>query len=296
MSEPTSEPTSEPAELPGSELSLLAIWRFAWRNVATISIVAAAFSIGAVVLAFALTPKYRSEVVIAPANSSSGLGDIGGQIGGLASLAGINIGGGGKKSDEALEFLRSRAFTAGFIQRHGLMPVLFAKKWDSSRNQWRDPDDAPTIAEGIAKFSNKIREIAEDKRTGIVTVSIIWSDRVAAAEWANALIAEADKALRDRAIAEQDRSIMYLRSESAQTSTVEIGNAISKVMETEMKNAMIAKTRDAYAFKVIDPAMVRDPKDRDSPNKPLIVALGCGLGILVGALVAAARQRRGKRR
>jgi uncharacterized protein involved in exopolysaccharide biosynthesis len=272
---------------------LFELLRFLSRHKAVLAIYIVIFTTAAGVLAFALKPKYRAEVVVSPADSSSGLGELGGQLGGLASLAGINLGGGGgKKSDEALEYLRSRTFTAGFIQRHALMPILFAKKWDSGRSQWRDADDAPTIAEGVAKFSKKVRQIAEDKRTGIVTVSIVWSDRVAAADWANWLIAEADKALRDRASAEQNRSIEYLKSEAAQTSTVEIGNAISKLMETELKNAMVARTREAYAFKVVDPAVAADPKDRDSPNKPLIVVMGTALGFVVGVIVTAVRQNR----
>ena len=63
-------------------------------------------------------------------------------------------------------------------------------------------------------------------------------------------------------------------------------------METELKNAMLARTRDAYAFKMIDPAVAPDAKDRDSPNKPLIIALGAGFGLVVGMIVAAVRQRR----
>jgi uncharacterized protein involved in exopolysaccharide biosynthesis len=287
---------SEPVDLPRNDLSLIAMMGFLCRHWLTLLIFTVIFAAGSVVLAFTLTPMYRSDVVISPADSSSGLGDLG-QLGGLASLAGINIGGaGGKKSEEALEYLRSHAFTAGFIQRHGLMPVLFAKKWDAVHKQWRDAEDIPTIDEGVKKFSKKIRQVSEDKRTGIVTLSIIWSDRFAAAEWANAFIAEADMALRERAIAEQNRSVEYLKSEAAKTSTVEIESAISKVMETELKNAMVARTRDSYAFKVIDPAVVRDPKDRDSPNKPLILVLGAGLGFAVGIIVAAARQRRNERR
>ena len=37
-------------------------------------------------------------------------------------------------------------------------------------------------------------------------------------------------------------------------------------METELKNAMLARTRDAYAFKILDPAVAPDPKDPDSPE------------------------------
>jgi uncharacterized protein involved in exopolysaccharide biosynthesis len=288
---------SELVDSPRNDLSLLELLWFLGRHKVILAIYVCLFTAGAGALAFTLTPKYRAEVVVSPAEGSSGLGELGGQLGGLASLAGINLGGGGsKKSDEALEYLRSRTFTAGFIQRHALMPILFAKQWDSARNQWRHPDDAPTIAEGVARFSKKVRQITEDKRTGIVTVSIVWRDRVAAAQWANWLIAEADAALRDRAIAEQGRSIEYLKSEAAQTSTVEIGNAISKLMETELKNAMVARTRDAYAFKLLDPAVPPDLKDRDSPNKPLIIVLGAGFGFVIGAIAAAVRQSRHGRR
>ena len=65
-----------------------------------------------------------------------------------------------------------------------------------------------------------------------------------------------------------------------------------QAMETELKNAMFARTRDAYAFKVLDPAVVRDPKDRDSPNKPLIICLGLSLASWSACIWARSRQRR----
>lgn len=285
---------SEPMESPRREISLLAALLFLWRHIAIIGTCIAAFAIAALALAFILTPMYRSEVVFSPANSSGGLGGLSGQLGGIAALAGVNLGGGNKKSDEALEYLRSGGFTRQFIERHSLLPVLFARKWDAKRGQWRS--DAPTIAEGVKKFSKKIRQISEDRRTGIVTLAIIWRDRVVAAEWANALVAEADDALRQRGIAELTHSIDYLKAEGAQTSVVEVKTAVYKVMESELKDAMLARTRDAYAFKILDPAVARDRKDTDSPDKILFVAIGSGLGLVFGVILGAARQRRAERR
>jgi uncharacterized protein involved in exopolysaccharide biosynthesis len=171
------------------------------------------------------------------------------------------------------------------------MPVLFANKWDAARGQWRT-DDPPTIAQGVDRLSKKMRQITEDHRTGIVTMAVIWRDRVAAAQWANAMVAEADDALRQRAIAEYTRSIEYLKAEGAQSAVVEVRLAVYKTMESELKEAMLARTRDAYAFKVLDPAVVRDPKDIDSPNSPLIIAMGAGFGLLLGIMLAASRRRR----
>lgn len=280
------------------QLSLLDIARFLWRNKLILTASILFFAISAIVLAFTLRPTYRSVVVFSPTeNSSVGLGPLGGDLGGLAALAGINIGSGGKKSDEALAFLRSRAFTAGFIQRHELMPVLFARQWDSVGKAWRVTGaDVPTIADAVDKFSNKIRQIGEDRRTGIVTLSILWTDRVVAADWANEIVAEADGALRARALAEQRRSIEYLKAEAAQTTVIEVRQTIYKVMESELKNAMLARTRDAFAFRVLDPAVPRDSKDRESPRRSLIVLLGAAVGLVTGVLVALIRQsRRGQR-
>ncbi len=288
---------NESRQTPYPTISVVTMVRFLWMHRVIIAICVAVGAVAAGAIAFSLTPKYRSEVVFSQAADSQGLGDLNGQLGGLASLAGINVGargGGGKKSEEALEYLRSHVFTRQFIERHGLMPVLFSGKWDAQRRQWSG--EPPTMAEGVSKFANKVRQIAEDRRTGIVTLSMTWGDRFAAAQWANDYIAEADDALRQRAIAELGRSIDYLKAEAARASVVEVQAAVYRVMESELKDAMVARTSDAYAFKVVDPAVARDRKDKESPNKPLFVVLGSGFGFVFGVLWASSRQRKPERR
>lgn len=286
---------NETLDLPRREISLLSVSAFLFRYKTIISLSVVVCGIAAGMLAFALVPKYRAEVVFSPVSSSGSFGgELGGSLGGLAALAGINLGGAGKKSDESIEYLRSRQFTREFIQRHSLMPLLFAGKWDAKQGRWRDANDPPTISQGVERFANKVRQITEDHRTGIVTLAIIWRDRFAAAQWANTLVAEADAALRQRALAEYARSIDYLKEEGSGSSVVEVQAAVYKTMETELKDAMLARTRDAYAFKVLDPAVARDPKDTDSPNKPLIIALGAGFGLLIGVVLAATGRRRAR--
>lgn len=284
--------SAEPAEL--SLLDLLGL--IARRKLVIGCIALLGLGCGAA-YAFLATPMYRADVVFAPAqDGGGGLGQLAGDLGGLAALAGINIGGGGSQSDEALETLRSRAFTAAFIQRHELLPKLFAKDWDPARKAWRDPDPAnhPTLAQAVEKFSSDIRSIGEDRRTGIVTVSIVWRDRNEAATWANTLIAEADVALRERNLAELARSIDYLKGEAANTTVVEVRQTIYRVMETQLKNSMLARTRDSYAFRVIDPAVAPDPKDRVSPKRALALAIGLALGLVAGIFVAIGLQLRAR--
>lgn len=285
---------NDPMESSRPQISLFAIARFLWRHVWLILICMVLVGGAATALAYLRTQYYRSEVVFSPTNGSGGLGDIGGgSLGGLAALAGVSIGGGGKRSDEFLEYLRSQTFTRGFIERHHLLPVLFARKWDAQAGKWKT-DDPPTLADAERRFSKKVRQITEDRRTGIVRLAIIWSNREVAAQWANEFIGEADDALRQRAIAEYNRSLDYLTGETSKTSVVELRAAIYKAMESELKDAMLARTRDAYAFKILDPAVVPDAKDIDSPVKALYAVLGALAGMLLGIGVAASRERRAK--
>ncbi len=274
------------------QISLFAIGRFLIRNARLIVLCFLIGGIAGAGISYTRTRYWRSEVVFAPTNGSGGIGDLGGgSLGGLAALAGVNIGGAGKRSEEFLEYLRSQGFTRQFIEKHDLLPVLFANKWDARAGKWKT-DDPPTLADGEKRFSKKLRQITEDRRTGIVKLAITWSDRELAAKWANLFIAEADDALRQRAIAEYTRSLAYLTNESANTSVVELRAAIYKTMESELRDAMLARTRDAYAFKILDPAIVRDYKDRDSPNRILYGLGGALAGLLTGIIIAASRRRR----
>jgi LPS O-antigen subunit length determinant protein (WzzB/FepE family) len=269
------------------QISLLAIWRFLWLNVYLIGFCFLACAAAATAVSYLVTPRYRADVSFAPITDAPNFGQIAGELGSLAAIAGINVGG-SRKSEEALEYLRSRGFTAAFIQSHSLLPILYASKWDAQRGQWRA--EPPTLAMAVKRFSEKVRQISEDRRTGIVTLSIIWSDRVVAAQWANALVIEADDALRKRGIAELGRSIEYLQQEAAQSSNIEIRSAVYKVMESELKDQMLARTRDSYAFAVLDPAVPPDLTDKDSPIRILYVTFGGVFGLLLGSAWALGRQ------
>jgi uncharacterized protein involved in exopolysaccharide biosynthesis len=87
-----------------------------------------------------------------------------------------------------------------------------------------------------------------------------------------------------RAIERTDAYVGYLQHELEGTSTVETRAAISRLMETQINERMLANVTKEYAFRVVDRALVPDPRDPASPKKTLVILLGCGLGLLVGIL------------
>ena len=53
----------------------------------------------------------------------------------------------------------------------------------------------------------------QDKKTGLLTLSVIWTDADTSAEWANLLVKRVNDRLRGQALAEAGRNIEYLQRE-----------------------------------------------------------------------------------
>lgn len=243
-----------------------------------------------VAVAFLMTPIYRATTVVVDAsmdrNSMGPVGSALGQLGGLASLAGIEIGSGGSRREESMAVLRSREFTERFIRDQNLMPALFAKSWDPVSRQWKGPqEDWPTLAQGFRYFDRKVRTVSRDKLTGLISIEIEWPDAAEGARLANALIEQLNDEMRARAIESTKASVGYLQKELEATSAVETRQAINRLMEAQINQRMLANVTEEYAFRVVDRALPPDRKDVVRPNKLLLLLLGPVLGLIFGALI-----------
>ena len=151
-----------PAAAMEGVISLLDIWRILMRYRVMILGVVLACTLASTVLALVMTPVYRAEIQVVPVSekdSNSRFAAQLGELGGLASLSGINTEQGGKKN-ESIATLRSRKFTEQFIKDEKLLPVLFYDKWDAE--PWR-------VIDGIEFRSVTLtatKPLLADDRTG----------------------------------------------------------------------------------------------------------------------------------
>ena len=272
------------------EIRLLELWHAVWAGKWLIIAASLAFALLAVAASFLITPEYRSLAVLAPVGSErSGLASLAGQFGGLASLAGINLGTEDNVA-ESIAILQSRALTERFIRERNLLPVIFHEDWDSESGSWTvdDPEDVPTVARGVERFNKSIRTVNQDVETGLVTLAIDWRDPVLAREWAQGLVDAVNADMRGRAIELSKRNIAYLKGQLEATDEVELRTAVYSVLESEMKNAMLAAVRADFAFEVLDPPVV--PERVAWPNRILFAAVGLFAGGLIGLLTVLMRR------
>jgi uncharacterized protein involved in exopolysaccharide biosynthesis len=269
-------------------LSFVELVRVVWAR----KFLVAALGFGGAVVgagwSYLITPVYQAQVIMSPVSGESGgggmLGEIAGQLGGLGSLVGPGLFN-AQEREESVQFLRSRYIVERFVNENNLMPVLFAKRWDATAKKWKgDGKPPPTMGQAYQLFNQRIRLVADDRRSGLVSLTIRWHDRVQCARWANALTALANSELRARAIDESDRNIAYLNEELERTQQVERQQTILRIVESQIRTTMLAKGRVDYAFKVIDPAVVPDARERIRPKRAAMAAMGLVLGTVVGIL------------
>jgi uncharacterized protein involved in exopolysaccharide biosynthesis len=266
------------------EITLRDLFRILKVRALLIATVSLLFGLGAGIAAFVCPKWYEASIVLSPvATSASALGSSGSALGGLAALAGLSVTGDSKKS-ESVAMLQSEALTERYIEKNGLLQVIYRDQWDSVKQAWinPNPNKHPTLWKANQYFKKSLRTVSTDIKTGIITLTIKWKDPALAADWANGLVDMTNAFMRNKAIDESEKNIAYLTEEASKTSMVEARQAIYTILQGEINKAMLARGSSEYAFKIIDPA--RTAEKQSSPIKSLWIIIG----LFSGAFLAIA--------
>jgi uncharacterized protein involved in exopolysaccharide biosynthesis len=253
--------------------------------------VSVAFGIVFGVWAFVKTPIYRGTTILVPADldkkgMGSNLSSALGSVSGFAALAGLGLGGNDYATEEAIAVLKSEQLTGGFIQDNNLWPELFPQAWDAQAGHWKAGiKKVPTLGRAFRAF-NSIRKVQRDSKTGLITLQVDWKDPHKAADWTNQLVERLNDEMRNRALKQAEASMGYLQNELSTTYDVTTREAISRLMEEQIKHEMLAHVTREYALQVVDKAIAADLDAPVRPIKILYVAFGLVFGALVGTCVA----------
>jgi uncharacterized protein involved in exopolysaccharide biosynthesis len=259
----------------GQTVDLIAIWNFLWRYKFVIIGSTLLFTGIALYKALTAISIYKAEVAIAEVsdekmNSAAALAS---QIGGLASLVGVNLSGSASNARESQALLKSRHLAEKFVIAQNMMAVMYPP-----------PAKPPSLWIGVRNFRDNILSIRDDKKLGLTTVSISLPDAKEAARLAAEFVRAANFESRDRAIADSKASIAYLTGQIQQTNVVELQKVLYNLVEKQTQTLMLANARPEYAFTTVDPAV--PPEERASPRRTLIVAMGIAVGGLLGLAIA----------
>jgi uncharacterized protein involved in exopolysaccharide biosynthesis len=291
------------------EIDLKELFMVLWNGKLVITLVTGFAAICAVLYALSLPNIYESKALLAPKGESGagGLAGLARQYGGLASLAGINIGGGGEssKSMMAQQKIQSLDFFTRHLYGKIVLDLMAVDHWDASSGALvYDPDfydvksrawvreaSYPRQAKPSAQEAHKafleVLSLSEDKKTSLVTIAIKHQSPVVAQAWVELIISAVTEELRGSDVEEAQGSIAFLEQQRTQTALVSLDEVFAQLIEEQTKTIMLANVSKDYVFNVIDPAVV--PELKSEPKRALICILGTLLGGMLGILLVLVR-------
>ena len=296
----------------GDEIDLRELFLVIWAGKWIVLVGTAIATLIAVVIALSLPNVYRSEALLAPASGeeNSGLGSLASQYGGLASLAGINLGGlGGGSSDKTtfgMEVLKSRKFIGDFVSKRQLLPSVMALEdwnlpgnelvfddsiYDSETNTWTRNVDPPKQAEPSLLEAHEefleLLDISQDADTGLVKLSVATYSPYLSKQWVDWLVEDINAEIRLQEVSEAEKSIAFLQNQLNATSLADMQTIFYQLIEEQTQTIMLANARPEYLFRTVDPAVVAE--EPTGPRRPLIALVGMLLGGFLSLLFVLCR-------
>jgi capsular polysaccharide biosynthesis protein len=279
--------SKEPSEGYEDEIDLRELFSVLWQGRVSIvlgTLIGAVLSVG---YSLSLPNIYQAEALLAPKTEGSGLA---GQFGGLVGLAGIDIGGGdASKTEIALETLKSRSFFAEYIYEDVLLALMAAEGWDpesdeliingdvydTSSQKWiRDVQGPhkrkPSVQEAYQAFSGHL--VVKDDKSGFVSLNVQHYSPSVARDWVVSIIAGIETSIREKEIREAERSVAFLKAESAQNSLISLNEVFASLIEEQTKKIVLANASEEYVFGVIEPPVA--PELKSEPKRSIICILG----------------------
>jgi len=286
------------------EIDLRELFAVVWSGKWWIILITGLFAVASVFYALSLPNQYKSTAIVAPASESGGggLSQMAAQFGGLASLAGVNLG--SAESNDAvlaMEIMQTWGFQEQFISENNLQVAVFGiKGWSQESDRVvydkdvYNPESDKWIREApkgktIEPTSWELHEVfgsnlsvSQDDSTGLIRVGYTHVSPEYAKKITELLVRDVNALLKDRALAEASENIQYLEEQVSKTALSEMQAVFYSLIQEQLKVKMLAQVSDEYALKLISKPML--PEEKEGPRRAIIcigfILLGGFLGVL----------------
>ena len=296
---------------PNKDLDLIDFIRVIWAGKISVIIISIIFAISSVGIALIIPDKYQSSAVLYEVKNGSGTSSgLLANLGGLASIAGINLPSSAQdKTILAIKTLRSRSFLKNIINYPGVLEGVMAvdyydkktKKlyyksdmYDEKSGKWLKNEKfsganfSPSYLDVYDKKINDVIGLNHNKKDNYLIVSVEHESPIFAEYLLSIIISDLDNEIKKRDIAESENAIKYLEQKLRENSLKEINSNLNKLVEENLKTLMLANVQKEYLLRVLDPPFI--PERRSTPNRVMICIIGTFLGFFVGIMFVLIRK------
>ena len=287
------------------EIDLRELFNVLWTAKKLIIQITAIFAIGSVVYSLSLNNHYKSESLFLARSASENQGLS--QYSSLAAMAGISLPSSREdKAAQMIELIKSRKFVKHLMTFENILPSILAAKsynnstqellfnqklYESETKTWKNKPKnnrtmIPSYLEAHKAYIGML-SIAQDKKTGFISINIEHISPVFAKDFLELIIRESNELIRKKDMEESKQGLEYLTSELSKTPFVEIKESINALIEVQLETQMMAQINQDYILTEIEPPFI--PEQKSKPSRSFICVAGTILGGILGVLIVLIR-------
>ena len=268
-----------------------------------ISAITTVFAVASVIYVLGLPNTYGSRTKVSSnLTDTKSMGGALSSLGGLASLAGISLGGGTLSPEVLKETISANSFLAAFIRHKGIEKEIIAaedfnpdknefiyddKLYDVNSNLWiRDYKYPQTLVPSDAELVEKFKEslsFSYERKTKLIVISFTSFSPQFSQTVIQDMVAYFNVYMRNRDMIDFESSVKYLKSELNKATYSEVKYALQQIMEEQYKKLALAKTREEYALRFIESPMIAAKK---SGPKRAVICIGITLLGLLFSIIS----------
>ena len=286
-----------------AEIDLREIFFIVWKEKVSVLYLTIASTLLFMIYSFSLPNLYTAKSMLEVVDNqeqSSTLSSLSNQFGGLASLAGLNLGSSqsGGKTFWVIERIKSKDFSERLYALEGMKEGLFAvDRYDEDSRElvyndkifigpeWVADNKGKTEEPTSIEFFNAIQSnlnIKKNTETGFIELSYTHQSPIFASYVLESVISQINDQTRAEEKKTAQDSLEYIKSILAMTLVKEIKDSLNILIENQTRALMLADINEFYIIKPIDPPYV--PQSKSMPSRGVISFMGLMFGLLAGTL------------
>lgn len=212
---------------------------------------------------------YASRAVLRPSHDNMNqMSSLASNFGGLASLAGINLGSSGNVTpyNTMRAIVQDADFAYSFVKKNKFEPKVY--------DDYEDKKDKEKYKENEKYFLVKsLREslsFSEDLKTGLITLSYENKDKIFAKQFIDLMLIELSEKYMSIEMANLQERIDNYKKEIDKTNDITLKNKLAEVVAGLIQNKVLSQAQEYYGFDILVNADISDNIDKVKPKRGLI--------------------------
>lgn len=290
--------TQEITMIQEDEIDLRELWQKIVKGRKIIALTTIVLVFFAFLYVLKLPNVYESKTTLMPMNSNSSGGLA--KLGGLASLAGMNVGGGSMTPDVAFNtllddynFMKTfviknkfdRYYLSSNRDKNYVFAFNFRALYDLFQSDKDDEKDFEQVIFDVVKEIRKHISISSDKKTGLISVACSDSDREFPPKIIKAFLNDASKYLIENHLKINNRKLIYFKKELRGAESFELRQSIANIISDVLKENVMMHSKRYYQCDLLTTATPAYIKDKIKPKRALILVVSFILGIVLGVFL-----------